>query len=123
MVKFTKDPRYSTMLFNAVSGRRVKLTRILVEGGADVNISVFGMTPIMAACLLPSKDDENKKFQLVKLLLDNGADLKARDDLGRTALHYAYMGECPIIINLIRSKKRDNRSHRKRFACIRKNED
>lgn len=46
---------------------KYKLARIIIEGGADINWNVNGVTPIMEACLLPNNNE--LKYQLILLLL------------------------------------------------------
>ena len=64
---------------------REEMAEILIfEKGVDVNERArsFGRTPLSYAA-------ESGHESLVKLLLQNGADPKLKDDLGRTPLHYA----------------------------------
>jgi ankyrin repeat protein len=52
-------------------------------GGVSVNSRTnYLTTPLMTAC-------EHRKVQLVKYLLDQGADVNATNDLGVVALFYA----------------------------------
>ena len=82
-----------------IAMNKIKLVKILIEGGVDVNKKFkSGLTPIVTACI------ENNA-QIVRILLDNGADLTARDSLGRTIFHYAYMCENPEIINLLEERR------------------
>lgn len=54
----------------------------LVELGTDVNQKSEGMTPVMYAA-------KYNRIDILKLLIANGADLKAKSDKGITALKYA----------------------------------
>lgn len=54
----------------------------LVELGTDVNQKSEGMTPVMYAA-------KYNRTDILKLLIANGADLKAKSDKGMTALKYA----------------------------------
>ncbi len=51
----------------------------LLDGGADPNKPEYGFTPLQEAVISGSARD-------VKLLLDHGADVNARDESGKTAL-------------------------------------
>ena len=68
-----------TLLLKAIgsSFRPVELTRLLINRGADVNQAgqKTGETPLLKACLLHRT--ELVKFELVKVLLDAGADVDA----------------------------------------------
>ncbi|KAK8006083.1 hypothetical protein PG991_012380 [Apiospora marii] len=68
------------------------LLKLLVAKGLDVNAQdVFGMTPLHYASYNPHKKD------LVKPLLDEGADPTIRDRQGRTAFHLFIMNPLAAI--------------------------
>lgn len=54
----------------------------LVELGTDVNQKSEGLTPVMYAA-------KYNRTDILKLLIANGADLKAKSDKGMTAMKYA----------------------------------
>jgi len=71
---------------HAAASHGEQIVRLLVEGGADVNIeSKFGITPLMLA----SRARPDVSAKTVAYLLENGADHMRRDDRQRTALHLA----------------------------------
>ncbi|XP_030622538.1 ankyrin repeat domain-containing protein 34C [Chanos chanos] len=78
-------------LLKAVWLRRLRLTRLLLEGGAYINESNDrGETPLMVACMSKHCDQQSvSKVKLVKYLLDNKADPNIQDKAGRTALMHA----------------------------------
>lgn len=78
-------------LLKAVWLRRLRLTRLLLEGGAYINESnERGETPLMVACMSTHTDQQSvSKAKLVKYLLDNQADPNIQDKGGRTALMHA----------------------------------
>ncbi|XP_028306048.1 ankyrin repeat domain-containing protein 34C [Gouania willdenowi] len=78
-------------LLKAVWLKRLRLTRLLLEGGAYINESnERGETPLMVACMSTHTDQQSvSKSKLVKYLLDNEADPNIQDKLGRTALMHA----------------------------------
>ncbi|KAK1784596.1 hypothetical protein P4O66_003287 [Electrophorus voltai] len=78
-------------LLKAVWLRRLRLTRLLLEGGAYINESNDrGETPLMVACLTKHFDQQSVgKAKLVKYLLDNKADPNIQDKTGKTALMHA----------------------------------
>jgi hypothetical protein len=57
------------MLMDAITTQKFKLARIMITGGVNVNISVSGLTPLMIACLIPLKNDNEDKRHLIELLL------------------------------------------------------
>lgn len=78
-------------LLKAVWLRRLRLTRLLLEGGAYINESnERGETPLMVACMSTHTDQQSVcKSKLVKYLLDNQADPNIQDKAGRSALMHA----------------------------------
>ncbi|NWR49966.1 AN34B protein, partial [Regulus satrapa] len=80
-------------LIKAVYQRRLRLTRLLIDGGAYVNESnSWGQTPLMIACLTQHADLQSaSKARMVKYLLDNNADPNIQDKSGKTALMHACM--------------------------------
>ena len=88
--------RLPTLGFAASSGE-VETVRLLLSRGADARAGgSHGWTPLMmaAAAVRPNP-------AVVELLLEHGADLHARDDVGQTALDWALMqGETPVVRQL-----------------------
>uniref|UniRef100_A0A8C4R794 Uncharacterized protein n=1 Tax=Eptatretus burgeri TaxID=7764 RepID=A0A8C4R794_EPTBU len=78
-------------LLRAVYLGRLRLTRLLLEGGAYINESNDrGETPLMIACLSQHVDLQSvSKLRMVSYLLENKADPKIQDKTGRTALMHA----------------------------------
>lgn len=78
-------------LLKAVWLRRLRLTRLLLEGGAYINESnERGETPLMVTCMSTHNDPQSvSKAKIVKYLLDNQADPNIQDKAGRTALMHA----------------------------------
>ena len=70
---------------------------LLIEGGANVNLaSATGTTPLMA-CIAWESDDA---ITVAIALLAQGADLTARDHLGRTAAEIATISNRPELAAL-----------------------
>ena len=93
-------------LVDALETRKLKLAKILIEGGEDVNArSGSGKTALMTASgLLVSAKEETKKLEIINQLLEKGADIKAKDNAGRTALFYANHVGCAKTIQLLKGK-------------------
>lgn len=76
-------------LLKAVFQGKLRLTRLLLEGGAYINEgNERGETPISAACLA-GYDDPQTRQRMVRYLLEKGADPNIPDKSGRTALMHA----------------------------------
>ncbi|XP_030353736.1 ankyrin repeat domain-containing protein 34C [Strigops habroptila] len=78
-------------LLKAVWLGRLRLTRLLLEGGAYINESnERGETALMVACITKHVDQQSiSKPKMVKYLLDNRADPNIQDKSGKTALMHA----------------------------------
>ncbi|XP_030197076.1 ankyrin repeat domain-containing protein 34B [Gadus morhua] len=78
-------------LLRAVYLRRLRLTRLLLEGGAYINESDrHGQTPLMVACRTQHADGQSaSRGKLLKYLLERGADPNIQDQDGRSALMHA----------------------------------
>lgn len=81
-----RDRYGRTPLWKAADNRIVKIAQRLIQAGADVNAreDVEGKTPFLA-CIGP----ELLHHDMMRLLAKHGADLKAADNYGRTALALA----------------------------------
>ncbi|CAC5416274.1 unnamed protein product [Mytilus coruscus] len=92
-------------LMYALSTGKLKLAKILIEGGQDINFcNSSGVTPLMLASNL-EVGDENipKKLLIIKCIIDNKANMKAVDNIGRTALMYALHSGCKQTIQLLKT--------------------
>ncbi|KAG9261483.1 ankyrin repeat domain-containing protein 34B [Astyanax mexicanus] len=80
-------------LLKAVYLSRLRLTRLLLEGGAYINESnERGETPLMIACKTHHTDAQSvPKPKMVRYLLESGADPNIQDKSGKTALMHACM--------------------------------
>ena len=78
----------SEALFQASSSCKLRLVRMLVEGGTSVNVrNERQETPLMLCC--QSKTDIDEKSRVVSYLLSQQAKVNLQDVDGRTALMYA----------------------------------
>ena len=72
------DSYGGTALHYASRCWRADTAKVLLSYGADVNGYLSETTPLHAACALPRNyPGENKRLQLVKFLVENGADVNA----------------------------------------------
>jgi uncharacterized protein len=66
----------------AIAKGDVEVVKKFIEYGASVNETSNGMTPLMFAA-------RYNQVEIIRVLIVNGADLKAKDSKGFTALTYA----------------------------------
>uniref|UniRef100_A0A3Q1FLE8 Ankyrin repeat domain 34Bb n=1 Tax=Acanthochromis polyacanthus TaxID=80966 RepID=A0A3Q1FLE8_9TELE len=92
-------------LLKAVYLSRLRLTRVLLEGGAYINESnEHGETPLMVACKTRHKDTQSVPKHKMIYLLENGADPNIQDKMGKTALMHACLEQTGIeILSLLLS--------------------
>ncbi|XP_077900490.1 ankyrin repeat domain-containing protein 34B [Ictidomys tridecemlineatus] len=91
-------------LIKAVHQSRLRLTRLLLEGGAYINESNDrGETPLMIACKTKHVDHQSvSKAKMVKYLLENSADPNIQDKSGKTALMHACLEKAgPEVVSLL----------------------
>ncbi|XP_019372494.1 PREDICTED: ankyrin repeat domain-containing protein 34B [Gavialis gangeticus] len=91
-------------LIKAVYQSRLRLTRLLLEGGAYINESNDrGETPLMIACKTKHVDHQSvSKAKMVKYLLENKADPNIQDKSGKTALMHACLEKAgPEVVSLL----------------------
>ncbi|KAE8290078.1 Ankyrin repeat domain-containing protein 34B [Larimichthys crocea] len=88
-----EPPSDCSPLIGAASSGKLRLVRLLVEGGAQVNgCNPRGETALLAACkALRGEPAGPETVKLLTYLLQNKADPNAQDRAGRTALMYACM--------------------------------
>ncbi|NXS02639.1 AN34B protein, partial [Oxylabes madagascariensis] len=104
MMEGVDVPPEGYSLIKAVYQRRLRLTRLLIDGGAYVNESNSrGETPLMIACMTKHADLQSaSKAKMVKYLLDNKADPNIQDKSGKTALMHACLEKAgPEVVSLL----------------------
>lgn len=105
----------STPLYRAVRAVDFEAVKVLVDAGADpAQPTKDGSTPLMAAAGLgaPRGGDEevteagdrNDPVEVMKVLVEKGADVHAANDLGMTAAHYAVQRGSERIIEYLASR-------------------
>ena len=86
-----------------------KMAEILLEYGADIDREINqdeGLTLLMQFCEMPPSSDINTNLDVIKFLLEHGANPEQRSKTGQTA--YDFAKENPLyeeISNLIRDTK------------------
>ncbi|XP_030326142.1 ankyrin repeat domain-containing protein 34B [Strigops habroptila] len=104
MTELMDLPVEGNSLIRAVYQRRLRLTRLLLEGGAYINESNDrGETPLMIACKTKHVDTQSvSKARMVKYLLENKADPNIQDKSGKTALMHACLERAgPEVVSLL----------------------
>ena len=105
----------STALYRAVRAIDLASVKMLVEAGADPSVALTdGSTPLMAAAGLgaPRGGDEevteagdrNDPVDVMKVLVEKGANVNAANDAGMTPMHYAVQRGVDRIIEYLASK-------------------
>ncbi|HEV7395212.1 MAG TPA: ankyrin repeat domain-containing protein [Pyrinomonadaceae bacterium] len=85
-----KDENGEAVLFNVVKSDHVEAVQMLVKAGADVNATGDrGLSVLMNASRADYRSDVTARIQILKLLLQHGARISARDKDGKTAIHYS----------------------------------
>ncbi len=80
----------------AIMAGDIDTVKKLIDLGADVNERSVGMTPAMFAA-------RYNKPEILKLLIEDGANLKAKSDKGYTARKYAEMSNASEALEVIQS--------------------
>lgn len=83
-------------LHYAAIGDSLDIAKLLIEEGIDPNIicSLGGITPLYLAA-------QNNSPKVAKLLIDNGANIEAKDNQGRTLLSIASRFNCIDTVRLL----------------------
>lgn len=84
-------------LMSAVCHSDLRLLRALIERGANPNLAVNGVTPLLLAC----RDTLVGRPEAVMMLLSNGADLTRTGGDGSTPLHHAAITRDPGIAAML----------------------
>jgi ankyrin repeat protein len=113
------SPPDATPLWLAAKYVNVPVMKALIAGGADPSLTLGdGTTPMMAAAGLTQFEgphsrrgdvstfrtnwDEDDGLEAVRMLVDLGADVNAKNQVGQTALHAAaYLGANRIVRFLV----------------------
>ncbi|MGS2741207.1 ankyrin repeat domain-containing protein [Sinomicrobium sp. M5D2P17] len=93
-VEVTKITNVSPLCL-AISKGDVETVKKFIELGSDVNEKSRSMTPLMYAA-------RYNKTEIIKLLIANGAKLKAKDDNGFTALKHAELSNATEAATVIK---------------------
>jgi ankyrin repeat protein len=84
-----------TPLCNAIFKGDIATVKKFIEYGADVNETFNGMTPLMIAA-------RYNKVEILKLLLEKGANTNTKDKKGFTALQYAQLSNATDAVAILK---------------------
>ena len=84
-----------TPLCLAICKGDVEVVKKFIQYGADVNENSNGMTPLMYAA-------RYNNLEILKYLVENGADFKIKDARGNTALKYAELSNATAAAEYLR---------------------
>ena len=90
--------RGATPLANAICKGDIDAVKKFLDYGADVNEKSNGLTPLMLAARYNQAD-------IIKLLIEKGANLKLTDDKGLTALKHAERSNATLAIEALKAGK------------------
>jgi len=107
-VNSKNDYGYSALSW-AIGWRELKIAKLLLDNGADVNYilpdtehrNYVGMSLLMS--IIENHQALPKSVDAVRLLLDAGADVNAKDQNNKTVLDYAIHWKGNEIINMIQA--------------------
>jgi ankyrin repeat protein len=103
-----KDDYGATPLHYAAKGNFPEVVKYLLEMGADVHAKDdMGKTPLhyvvegsdIYEATKPDEDpspEERRRIEIMRLLIERGANVNAKDHEGRTPLHYAAFSDTPF---------------------------
>lgn len=89
----------SNPLCVAISKGDAATAKKIIEYGADVNATYNGMTPLMVAA-------RYNNVEMITVLLEKGANLKAKDEKGNTALKHAELSNAKEAVEFLKSYKK-----------------
>jgi ankyrin repeat protein len=92
LVKTYKSP---TPLGVAISKGDIEAAKKFIEYGAGINEKSNGMTPLMIAA-------RYNNVEIIKLLLEKGADWKAKDEKGFNAVKYAELSNAKEALDYLK---------------------
>lgn len=88
--------RGMTPLYNACRSGWGDVVELMIRRGADVDTESYGETPLLKVAGKKVND-----VHLAKILIDNGADVDAKDAQGNTPLYHAILNKNSAMIKLL----------------------
>jgi ankyrin repeat protein len=95
------DKEEKNVLFGmAVHGNKLQMVKCMLAAGADASVSYMGASALMLASMEGHPD-------IVRELIDAGADIAAKDSTGKTALQWAAKHKHRDIVALLLAKAKE----------------
>jgi len=91
---------YATPCVAALAGRHFELARLLHCNGSSVNVRILGISPLHSASRFGD-------LEIIRTLIEYGADINAQNDVGATPLHWATRGEHPEVVCVLLEQSAD----------------
>jgi ankyrin repeat protein len=85
----------NTPLCNAITKGDLQAVKKFIEYGVDVNQKSNGFTPLMLAA-------RYNKVDILKVLIESGAKIDAKDENGKTALQYAILSNASDAVTYLK---------------------
>jgi ankyrin repeat protein len=103
----TLDPKNPTFPLHIAASMNTKLTRVLLDHGATVNL--IGASPqfpelwpgSLHFTVFNAHEFPDGAVERINLLLDRGAKINAQSSEGNTPLHIAILGECQDLVHTL----------------------
>ena len=102
--RYSKTFKEETPLTNAILSKRINIVKLLIENKANINIKINHSTPL---CMAIEKnhfiihEPKKKSKEIVKYLLDSGAEINLSNDNGDTPLMIALKNNALDIAELL----------------------
>ncbi len=98
--------KFPQALYLAIKGgSSVAVVKALLKNGADPNVTYKGFHPLVRAAETGGRDE--KRSELVRVLLDHGADVNATDSFKMTSIMRAAQGGFPLTVKTLIAKGGD----------------
>jgi ankyrin repeat protein len=89
-INIQEDIETNTFLNIAVKHGDPEIVQMILDNGADINMTVKNHSPpLITAVLYMDTNDESKVFNMVELLLNNGAEPNKKSPIGSVPVNYA----------------------------------